>query len=367
MADDEEKSKKREKKNLKQTLAQLDKDYGKGVVMTGKSSIVDVNAIPSGIPAIDAALGIGGYPEGRIMEIYGPESCGKTTVALLAIAQVQKRGEVAAFIDAEHALDPTWARKLGVDMEKLLLSQPDSGEQAINICNALALSGEVSLIVIDSVAALVPQKELDGDIDDVVMAGTARLMSKGCRVLKGTLANNKCIVYFINQIREKVGVMFGSPETTPGGKALKYYASVRLRVQRGDAVKKGERAIGHVVKCKVLKNKVAPPFTTCEFNIFYGDPVAGIDYVECLFNAAKATKALVTRGSNYYIGERKIAVGGPATQEVLRNDAKLLEEVRVATYDAFKKCKTLEDMSDEELADTDETAGEEDGFEDEKE
>lgn len=339
----------RKKLNLANTMLHLNKEYGEGTMMVGREAVVNVNAIPTEIAAIDSALGVGGFPEGRIIEIFGPESCGKTTIALLSAAAFQARKKKVVYVDAEHSLDPEWAARLGVDTSTMILSQPDSGESAMEIIRCMAETGEIGLIVLDSVAALVPQAELDGEIGDVVMAGTARIMSKGLRVLKGIANNTGCVIIFINQIREKVGFVMGSSETTPGGRALKFYASCRIRVSRGEAINRGTKAIGHVLNAKIVKNKVASPFKTAKVNIYYGDPVAGVDKVECLFAAAKDTQVLKAKGSYFWHGETRLANGGDNTLKILREDPALLETIRKEVYDHFKKGRSSEELTDEEL------------------
>ena len=290
----------------------------------GDRAEVSVDAIPSGSLALDYALGIGGYPKGRIVEIYGPESSGKTTLALHAIAECQKTGGRCAFIDAENAIDPVYARNLGVDIDELILSQPDSGEQALEITEVLIKSGAIDLVVIDSVAALVPQAELDGEMSDSSIGLQARLMSKAMRKLAGVMNRSNCTAIFINQLREKVGIMFGNPETTPGGRALKFYASVRLDVRRGESLKNGSEVIGNSVKVKVVKNKVAPPFKTATLDIIYGE---GISHVDEVINLAVENGIIEKSGAWFSYQGEKIGQGFATVREFLKNHPEIDAEV----------------------------------------
>lgn len=303
-------------KLLEDVLKQIEREYGKGSIMKlGERPAVDVEPIHSGSLLLDQALGIGGYPKGRIIEIYGPESSGKTTLALHAIAEVQKQGGRAAFIDAENAIDPVYARNLGVDIEELILSQPDSGEQGLNIMNMLVDSGAVDLVVIDSVAALVPQAELDGEMGDLQVGAQARMMSKAMRKLAGIMNHNECTAIFINQLREKVGVMYGNPETTPGGRALKFYASVRLDIRKSDAIKNGSDMIGNKVRVRVVKNKVAPPFKTATLEIIYGE---GISYISELIDLCVDADIIHKSGSWFSYEGEKIGQGRDSVKKYLK-------------------------------------------------
>lgn len=315
---------------LEEALKQIEKQYGKGSIMRlGDRANVDIDAISSGSISIDLALGIGGYPKGRIIEIYGPESSGKTTLALHAIAEVQKRGGKAAFIDAENAIDPRYARNLGVNIDDLILSQPDSGEQALEITELLIKSGAIDLVVVDSVAALVPQVELDGEMSDSQVGLQARLMSKAMRKLSGVMNRSECTVIFINQLREKVGIMFGNPETTSGGRALKFYASIRIDVRKGEAIKNGSDIVGNKVTVKVVKNKVAPPFKVAIVEIMYGE---GVSRIGELIDLAVEREVIQKSGAWFSYKSEKIGQGKEAVRAFLKSnpvlEAEISEEVK---------------------------------------
>lgn len=345
MADDRQQA-------LENALKKIEKSFGKGSIMKlGEKADMEVATVPSGSLALDVALGVGGYPRGRIIEIYGPESSGKTTVSLHAIAEVQKQGGTAAFIDAEHALDPTYAKALGVDIDELLLSQPDTGEQALEIADALVSSGAVDIVVIDSVAALVPRAEIEGDMGASHVGLQARLMSQALRKLSGSINKTKTIAIFINQIREKVGVMFGNPETTPGGRALKFYATVRLEVRRAEQLKQGTDIVGNHTKIKVVKNKVAPPFKVAEVDIMYGE---GISREGELLDMA-ADKDIVEKSGAWYSykGER-IGQGRENVKKYMREHPEMVEEINHLVRDAYgigddKDKEAIEALEQEEL------------------
>ena len=312
-------------KTLDQVLADIEKQFGKGSVMKlGENEHRNIDVIPSGSLSLDINLGIGGYPKGRIIEIYGPESSGKTTFALHAIAEAQKAGGRAAFIDAEHALDPQYAAKIGVNIDDLLLSQPDNGEQALEICEALVRSGAISIIVIDSVAALVPQAEIEGEMGDSHVGLQARLMSQALRKLSGVISKTNTIAIFINQLREKVGVLFGNPETTPGGRALKFYSSVRLEIRRSEQIKNGTDVIGNKTNVKVVKNKMAPPFKNCVVDIMYGE---GVSKEGELVDLASEAKIIEKSGAWYSYNGEKLGQGKENVKELFKTNTKLRDEI----------------------------------------
>ena len=312
-------------KILSQVLTDIEKQFGKGAIMKlGSDSHLEIDSVSSGSLSLDIALGIGGYPKGRIIEIYGPESSGKTTFALHAIAEVQKLGGRAAFIDAEHALDPVYAKNLGVNIDELLLSQPDTGEQALEICDALVKSGAINIVVIDSVAALVPQAEIEGEMGDSHVGLQARLMSQALRKLSGTISKTNTIAIFINQLREKVGVLFGNPETTTGGRALKFYSSIRMDVRRAEAIKQGDNVIGSFTKVKIVKNKVAPPFKTATIEIMYG---TGISKMGEIVDIAAEDGIIEKSGSWYSYNGEKIGQGRETVKALLKDNPKLAIEI----------------------------------------
>ncbi|MBR3828706.1 MAG: recombinase RecA [Bacteroidales bacterium] len=334
---DAEASKLEKLKILQSTLDKIEKSYGKGSIMKlGDRPDETYEAISTGSISLDAALGIGGFPKGRIIEIYGPESSGKTTLAIHAIAESQKKGGIAAFIDAEHAFDPVYARKLGVDIDNLLVSQPDNGEQALEIADNLIRSGAIDIIVIDSVAALTPKAEIDGEMGDSKVGLHARLMSQALRKMTSTISKTGCCCIFINQLREKIGVMFGNPETTTGGNALKFYASVRLDIRRIQAIKDGDQNIGNRVKVKVVKNKVAPPFRVCEFDLMFGE---GISKYGEIVDLGVETGVIKKSGSWFSYGESKLAQGREAVKMLLRDDPELSDELESNIRQALSETK----------------------------
>ena len=313
------------KRALDTAIAQIEREFGKGSIMRlGENSHIMVEAVPTGSLSLDIALGIGGVPKGRIVEIYGPESSGKTTLALHIVAEAQKRGGEVAFIDAEHALDPTYARALGVDIDSMLISQPDTGEQGLEICEALVRSGAIDVVVVDSVAALTPRAEIEGDMGDSHVGLLARLMSQALRKLAGSISKTNCVVIFINQLREKVGVMYGNPEVTTGGRALKFYSSVRMEVRRVEPIKAGSEIIGNRTRAKVVKNKVAPPFREAEFDIMYGE---GISKYGELVDLAVKLDIIQKSGSWFSMGEERIGQGKDAAKQYLRDNPEICERV----------------------------------------
>ncbi len=315
-------------KALDMAMKQIEKQFGKGAILKmGEEEHINVQSIPTGALSLDIALGIGGLPRGRIVEIYGPESSGKTTVALHVVAECQKQGGIAAFIDAEHALDPVYAEKIGVDVDELLISQPDHGEQALEICEALVRSGAVDIIVVDSVAALVPKAEIDGEMGDVQVGAQARLMSQALRKLAGVSAKSETLIIFINQLREKIGVMFGNPETTTGGRALKFYASVRLDVRRIDTLKDGTESVGAKTRVKVVKNKMAPPFREAIFDILYGE---GISREGTLLDLASELDIIDKSGSWYSYKDEKLGQGQTNARQWLKENPDKFEEIEEA-------------------------------------
>ncbi|HLP55226.1 MAG TPA: recombinase RecA [Fluviicola sp.] len=320
-------------KALQLTMEKLDKTFGKGTVMKlGDEAVEQVEVIPSGSITLDLALGVNGFPKGRIVEIYGPESSGKTTLAIHAIAEVQKQGGIAAIVDAEHAFDQFYAQKLGVDIANLLISQPDNGEQALEIADNLIRSGAVDLLVIDSVAALTPKAEIEGEMGDSQMGLQARLMSKALRKLTGSISKAKCCCIFINQLRDKIGVMFGNPETTTGGNALKFYASIRVDIRRASQIKEGEEVIGNRVKVKVVKNKVAPPFRKAEFDIMYGE---GISKVGEIIDLGVELNIVKKSGSWFSYGETRLGQGRDAVKSMIADNPELMDELELKIKEAL--------------------------------
>jgi len=336
-------------KALEAALSQIEKQFGKGSIMRlGESANkLNVECIPTGSLDLDIALGIGGLPRGRIIEIFGPESSGKTTVALHSIAETQRLGGSAAFIDAEHALDPVYAKNLGVDTDSLLVSQPDTGEQALEICEALVRSGAIDTIVIDSVAALVPRAEIEGEMGDSHVGLQARLMSQALRKLAGAISKSKCIAIFINQLREKVGVMFGSPEVTPGGRALKFYSSVRLDVRKIDNIKMGDEILGNRTRVKVVKNKVAPPFKQAEFDIMYG---TGISREGNILDVGVANEIVQKSGAWFSYGDQRLGQGRENVKQFLRENVAVSNEIEIKIREKYNLVNNSLDVKTEEVA-----------------
>ena len=332
---------------LNHVLGKIEKDFGKGSIMRlGEASSMVVDSISTGSIGLDIAVGIGGLPRGRIVEIYGPESSGKTTVALHSVAEAQKNGGIAAFIDAEHALDPVYARALGVDVDNLIISQPDTGEQALEITEALIRSGAIDIIVIDSVAALVPKAEIEGDMGDSHVGLQARLMSQALRKLTGSIKKSNCVAIFINQLREKVGIMFGNPETTTGGRALKFYSSVRLDVRKIDTIKQGDKILGSRTRVKVVKNKVAPPFKQAEFDIMYGE---GISKIGDLLDIAANVDIVKKSGSWYNYQDIKLGQGRENVKKFLADNMDLTNEIEEKVRKYYKLGPEYRDLEEDEL------------------
>ena len=332
---------------LNHVLGKIEKDFGKGSVMRlGEATSMNIDVISTGSIGLDIAVGIGGLPKGRIVEIYGPESSGKTTVALHTVAEAQKNGGIAAFIDAEHALDPVYARALGVDVDNLIISQPDTGEQALEITEALIRSGAIDIIVIDSVAALVPKAEIEGDMGDSHVGLQARLMSQALRKLTGSIKKSNCVAIFINQLREKVGIMFGNPETTTGGRALKFYSSVRLDVRKIDTIKQGDKILGSRTRVKVVKNKVAPPFKQAEFDIMYGE---GISKIGDLLDIAANVDIVKKSGSWYNYQDIKLGQGRENVKKFLADNMDLTNEIEEKVRKYYKLGPEYRDLEEDEL------------------
>ena len=340
------------RKAIESTMAKIEKEFGKGsVMMLGENAKMNLEVVSSGSLGLDLALGIGGFPKGRIIEIYGPESSGKTTVALHAVAEAQKAGGVAAFIDAEHALDPAYAKALGVDIENLIISQPDTGEQALEITDTLVSSGIVDIIVVDSVAALVPKAEIEGEMGDSHMGLQARLMSQALRKLTSSINKSKTITIFINQLREKIGVMFGNPETTTGGRALKFYASVRIDVRKIDTIKQGDTLVGNRTRVKIVKNKVAPPFKQCEFDITYGQ---GISKVGEIVDLATNIDVIKKSGSWYSYNDSKLGQGRENVKTYLLENKSIMDEIEQKVRAFYNQTSELEFKAEKDIAEEEE-------------
>ena len=330
---------------LNQALGKIEKEFGKGSVMKlGEATSMAIDVISTGSIGLDIAVGIGGLPKGRIIEVYGPESSGKTTVALHTVAEAQKQGGIAAFIDAEHALDPVYAKALGVDIDNLIISQPDTGEQALEIAEALIRSGAIDIIVVDSVAALVPRAEIEGDMGDSHVGLQARLMSQALRKLTGSIKKSNCVAIFINQLREKVGIMFGNPETTTGGRALKFYSSVRLDVRKIDTIKQGDKVLGSRTRVKVVKNKVAPPFKQAEFDIMYGE---GISKVGDLLDIASDIDIVKKSGAWYSYNDTKLGQGRENVKKFLADNMDLTDEINAKVREHYNLDKTVVEENSE--------------------
>lgn len=328
-------------KAAESAIEQIKSKFGEGAIMTfGEGKRMQVDAVPTGCLSLDIALGVGGVPRGRVIEVYGPESSGKTTLAQHIVAEVQKLGGIAAFVDAEHALDPDYAKKIGVKVDELLISQPDTGEQALDIVETLVRSNAVDVIVVDSVAALVPKAEIEGDMGDSHMGLQARLMSQALRKLTGIISKSKTVLIFINQTRMKIGVFFGNPETTTGGMALKFYSSIRVEVRRAAQIKQGDRVIGNRVKVKIVKNKVAPPFRTTEFDIMYNE---GISLSGDALDTGVLYKVIEKRGNTYSFGEEKLGTGRETAKKYLRDNPKLIKAIRSAVMEAVEKGDALDE------------------------
>ena len=331
---------------LNQALGKIEKEFGKGSVMKlGEATSMAIDVISTGSIGLDIAVGIGGLPKGRIIEVYGPESSGKTTVALHTVAEAQKQGGIAAFIDAEHALDPVYAKALGVDIDNLIISQPDTGEQALEIAEALIRSGAIDIIVVDSVAALVPRAEIEGDMGDSHVGLQARLMSQALRKLTGSIKKSNCVAIFINQLREKVGILFGNPETTTGGRALKFYSSVRLDVRKIDTIKQGDKVLGSRTRVKVVKNKVAPPFKQAEFDIMYGE---GISKVGDLLDIASDIDIVKKSGAWYSYNDTKLGQGRENVKKFLQDNPDLIKEIDEKVRHYYKLDETRENAQEED-------------------
>ncbi len=345
-------------KALEAALGQIERAFGKGSAMKlGQREVVDIEAISTGSISLDIALGIGGLPRGRIIEVFGPESSGKTTLALHCVAEAQKKGGICAFVDAEHALDPSYARKLGVDVDELVISQPDTGEQALEIADTLVRSGAIDVLVIDSVAALTPRAELEGEMGDTHVGLQARLMSQALRKLTGSISKSNCMVIFINQIRMKIGVMFGSPETTTGGNALKFYASVRLDIRRIGQIKDRDEVVGNETKVKVVKNKVAPPFKTIQFDIMYGE---GISHTGELIDLGVKAGVVDKAGSWFSYGDTRIGQGRENAKNFLKENPDMAMQIENAIYENAGIVRDKIDMNGEEIAEAEAEAGETD-------